>query len=116
MVLIDDELTVVEVKTRYLASIAGTFTRAGNLRRPRLSRRGLHHQSSADYNADRLTSLLDVDGVAAARVYTVDLQTGFLQWFPVDDAGRLRAPYEGPSACTDMLPEAIDVLRAAGRL
>lgn len=116
VVLLDDELTVVEVKTRYLARLAGTLTRAGNLRRPRLSARGSTRQGSADYNADRLTSILDVDGLAATRTYVVDLQAGLLQWFPVDASGRLQAPPEPPSSCADVLPEAIEVIRTAGRL
>lgn len=114
--VIDGELTVVEVKTRYLSGIAGTRTRAGNLRRPKLSTRGPARQSSADYNATRLTSIVDVDGIAAVRVYVVDLQAAFLQWFPVNDAGRLQAPPEGPETCAAYLPEAIETIRAAGRL
>ncbi len=109
VVLIDDALVAVEVKARHQSGLAGTLTRSGNLRRPRLGRgrrsagneRGLT-QASAGYNLARATQFLErPDGELDARVYLVDLRAWLVQWFPVNATGRLGAPLEPPRDCTE---------------
>lgn len=76
--MVDGELTVFEVKTRYCSRNAGRLTQAGNLQRHRLRRpktATTHPQGSQDYVAQRLHDVVDTgniyDGVNV-RVIAID--------------------------------------------
>jgi Holliday junction resolvase-like predicted endonuclease len=116
VVLFGDEVTVIEVKSRHASKLAGSVTRAGNLRRPQLrAREGRSRQGSAEYAAPRLEQFMTVDGTAAARLYVVDLRLLVIQWFPLDEHGRAGRPTELPVSALDEVTAAFEVLREAGR-
>ena len=120
VVLIDGVLVAVEVKARYHSGRAGTLTRAGNLRRPRLrrGRRGVDDvrspaQLSGEYVGPRVAQFVEaVDGELDARVYLVDLRAALVQWFPVTPEGRLRSPVEPPRECSQEIAAALQALDA----
>ncbi|MCJ1707517.1 hypothetical protein [Microbacterium sp. VKM Ac-2923] len=120
-VIVDDELTALEVKTRYRSALAGRLTRAGNLRRPRL-RRTQHggRQASQSYVADRIGGIVDTaDGYHGVRVQIVviDLVLMLIQFFDVTDDGRRLAPSAPPTPCETSVEVALARIHAhRGRL
>ncbi|MFJ3490683.1 hypothetical protein [Leifsonia aquatica] len=110
--ILDGTLIVFEVKTRYLSARAGKLTRTGNLPRPRLGRTSTgSRQGSQSYAADRLADIIDTgDGYAGidVQVIVVDFRLMLLQFFTVDDGGRLVAPVGPPAPCAEAAVAALD--------
>lgn len=112
LVVLDGELTAIEVKTRYTSARAGRTTRAGNLPRPRLRQRGLGpRQGSQPYVRDRLSHTIDTedqyDGINVL-VVTVDLVLMLAQVYQVDDAGRRLTQVTKPLPCREAARTALD--------
>jgi hypothetical protein len=110
--VVDGELTVFEVKTRFRSKDAGRLTRAGNLPRPRLrrpKRTMTHQQGSQHYVAQRLHDNVDTgdiyDGVNV-RVIAIDLKAMLAQQFCVSDDGRRLIPIDEPANCREAAEEA----------
>lgn len=122
LVVIDEtgELLAVEVKTRYFARNAGTFTRAGYLHRPRLRRPPTGamspRQGSIDYVRSRMGDIIDVDEDTDVQfiVFVVDLRARVLQRFTVTPADRITGPVGPPVDASAHILRAIDTLRTAG--
>jgi hypothetical protein len=118
--VVDGELVVFEVKTRFFGRSAGYLTRAGNLPRPRLRRQRSGHQmprkrgsqGSQPYAAVRLDGIVDVDedhyGGVQARAVAVDLRSLTLQQFAVDDSGGVIAPLGVPVDCSRAAATALE--------
>lgn len=110
--VVEGELVVFEVKTRFTSRLAGRRTRAGHLLRPRLRRPGVTggRQGSQPYVAARLAGVLDVgegfEGVEV-RVLLVDLKAMLVQQFSVNDAGTRLMPLDQPAGCRDAAGRAL---------
>ncbi|MCJ1685367.1 nuclease-related domain-containing protein [Rathayibacter sp. VKM Ac-2928] len=103
--IMEGELVVFEVKTRFRSQLAGRLTQAGNLLQPRLRRGGKDgRQASQAYLAERLSDVLDIDEDFAGvevRVAAVDLVLMLVQFFAVDDAGRHLQALDTPLSCAE---------------
>lgn len=111
--IIDGELIVFEIKSRFRSKLSGRLTRAGNLLRPRLrrSRASGVRQGSQRYVATRLQNILEIDdkdyeGVQV-RVMLVDLRAMLMQQFRVDDAGSRLTPIDKPIGCRGAVEQAL---------
>lgn len=112
--IIDGELIVFEVKTRYSSRFAGIVTRAGNFRRPRMGHTATGvRQGSQGYTADRLAAILDTGtGYAGVtvQVIVVDLVLQQLQFFQLTDDGRRTMPLGPPEDCSTAVREALTAI------
>ena len=114
LVIIEDTLTVVEVKTRYLSRRAGRLTRTGNLLRPRMRRPATSsgsRQGSQRYVTDRLARYIDTSHEAYegidVRVLAIDFRLMLAQQFDVNDAGTRLAPQGEPIDCREAAERAL---------
>jgi hypothetical protein len=112
LAIVEGELVVYEVKTRYASTKAGRLTKLGNLPRPRLqrSRTPSNGQASQPYVTERLTDHLDVgEGYAGivVQVIAVDFVAMLAQLFHINDTGKGLQPARPPMDCAAAAQQAL---------
>lgn len=113
LAIVDGELYVYEVKTRFMSKVAGRRTRAGDLPRPRLRRPSSPsgtRQGSQNYVAARLTAYIDTGGDyegVDVRVMAIDFRAMLAQQFAVNDTGTRLSPLSRPVDCTEAAHQAL---------
>lgn len=112
--LVEGELVAFEVKTTYLDKRAGTLTSQGNLYCPprrrkgtRLDRSPSFAQGSSNYVAQRVESIVAVDGTLECRLIAVDLRSLKLQEFNLTSAGKSLGPKSGLVDCRGFVLQAM---------
>ena len=119
--VLEGELIAFEVKSRYLSRRAGKLTRGGDLLRPRLSRTSTgQRQGSQGYATERIADIVDTgDGCEGVnvRLAVVDFQLMMLQFFSLDDDGRVSTRLGPPMECaTEAAVAYLEIVNHRGHL